>query len=261
MNIIESFENSKFKLAVSLKQNKFRKKHKKFLVEGLRNVELAISNDNIVSYIFIDELKIKESKYYKINDSLENKVHIISSKLMESLSDTITCQGIVAICNMKSYTIEDIELEDDILILDKIQDPGNLGTILRTADSSGIKNIICIKGTTDIYSQKVVRSSMGSLMYLKIIFIDDYLSLNFLKNNRYLLMASSLDEAIDYKIINTIKSKIALILGNEANGIDTKLLDKADLKVKIPIYGAAESLNVAIAGGILMYKLKERKLS
>ena len=149
---------------------------------------------------------------------------------------------------------------NDILILDKIQDPGNLGTILRTADAAGISTVICTKGTTDIYSPKVVRSAMGSLMHLKILFIDDYESLNILKKNGYKIISSSLENALDYNVLSTIQSKIAIVLGNEANGIDNKLLNLSDLKVKIPLYGAAESLNVGIAGGILMYKLKERTL-
>ena len=113
-----------------------------------------------------------------------DKSFVVPSKLMETISDTVTSQGIVAICNFESFMIDDIDFNNDVLILDKIQDPGNLGTILRTADAAGISTVICTKGTTDIYSPKVVRSAMGSLMHLKILFIDDYESLNILKKNQ-----------------------------------------------------------------------------
>lgn len=260
MKSIESFDNPKYKLAISLMQSKYRKKNQMFLAEGLRNVELAVDNPKTINLIFIQEDRINEPRYSNIIKNMVDKSFVVPSKLMETISDTVTSQGIVAICNFESFMIDDIDFNNDVLILDKIQDPGNLGTILRTADAAGISTVICTKGTTDIYSPKVVRSAMGSLMHLKILFIDDYESLNILKKNGYKIISSSLENALDYNVLSTIQSKIAIVLGNEANGIDDKLLNLSDLKVKIPLYGAAESLNVGIAGGILMYKLKERTL-
>ena len=181
MKSIESFDNPKYKLAISLMQSKYRKKNQMFLAEGLRNVELAVDNPKTINLIFIQEDRINEPRYSNIIKNMVDKSFVVPSKLMETISDTVTSQGIVAICNFESFMIDDIDFNNDILILDKIQDPGNLGTILRTADAAGISTVICTKGTTDIYSPKVIRSAMGSLMHLKILFIDDYESLNILK--------------------------------------------------------------------------------
>ncbi len=260
MKIIESFDNPKFKLAMSLKQSKYRKKNQMFLAEGLRNVELAIENPKTINMVFIQDDKANEPRYLEIIKNTGDKSFILNSKLMDTVSDTITSQGIIAVCNFKNFSIDDIEFSSDIIILDKIQDPGNLGTILRTADAAGFITVICTKGTTDIYSPKVVRSAMGSLIHLKIVYIDDYESLNILRKNGYKIVSSSLQDAADYKVISSISAKIAMVLGNEANGVGDELLDLSDLKVKIPLYGKAESLNVGIAGGILMYKIKERVL-
>ena len=261
MKRIESIDNRRIKFANSLKQSKYRKQNQMFLSEGLRNVELACTNPEIIEHIFIEESKANQPRYKCILENNDIDAYLVSDKIIRSISDTVTSQGIVAICKMVDYSEYKFYLDEDVLILDRVQDPGNLGTILRTAEAAGIKTIICTIGTADIYSPKVVRSAMGSIVTLRIIFIDKIEYIERLKEEGYQIIVSSLDDAYDYSKIISIKTKIALVLGNEANGVSQDILDLSDYNVKIPIYGKAESLNVAIAGGILLYKLNERKLS
>lgn len=260
MEIIESASNSKIKFANSLKQSKFRRQSRMFLSEGLRNVELACSDSKIIEQVFISESRMNEIRYSSILNNKSINAFLVSDRVIESISDTVTSQGIIAICKMLDFSDYDFSSDEDILILDRIQDPGNVGTLLRTAEAAGIKTVVCTKGTVDIYSPKVVRSAMGSLLQLKIIYFDNIDQFNLLKQKGYKLVVSSLTMAHDYSEILPIKNKLALVLGNEANGVSDDILRLSDLNVKIPIYGTAESLNVAIAGGILLYKLSERKL-
>ena len=148
--------------------------------------------------------------------------------------------------------------QDDkfVLILDRIQDPGNMGTIIRTADSAGVDAIILLKGCVDIYNPKVIRSTMGSIFDMNIIQTTQDEAVDFLKANNFDIVSSYLHTESYYNE-TTYDGKIALVIGNEANGINDELISKSDKLVKIPIYGNAESLNAAISAAILMYEIKK----
>lgn len=185
------------------------------------------------------------------NNEIE-KSYILNEKMFNNISDTVNSQGVIGIFKIQiKNQLENLN-EKMILLLDKIQDPGNLGTIIRTADAAGIKTILFTKGTTDPYSPKVVRSAMGSIFYMNIIQLDN---IDLLKQKGYTIVSSALEDSINYKDLK-INGKTILVLGNEANGVSKEILKISDTKVKIPIYGKAESLNVSIAGAILMYEYK-----
>lgn len=251
MRTIDSASNKTYKSAKSLLTRKGRYQQEKFLVEGVRNIELAMVHDYPLEAIFLREDCKEQEVMQTIIRSFEDKILVLSSKLFEQLSDTIHSQGVIAVAPMMHRQFQDDD--EIILILDKVQDPGNTGNLIRTADSAGIRSIFYTEGTMDFYSPKVVRSAVGSVFYMNFYKMEDVAAL---KKLGYHIVAAALDQAVSYQEMDAGR-KMALVLGNEANGITQELLMQADQRVKIPIYGNAESLNVAAAGAILMYKLRE----
>ncbi len=172
--------------------------------------------------------------------------------------DTENTQGILAVLEYKERDLVNNINQDDkfVLILDRIQDPGNMGTIIRTADSAGVDAVILLKGCVDIYNPKVIRSTMGSIFDMNIIHATQDDAVNFLKSNDFNIVSSYL-QTDNYYHETTYDGKIALVIGNEANGINDELIAQSDKLVKIPIYGNAESLNAAISAAVLMYEIKK----
>ncbi|MDO4814545.1 MAG: RNA methyltransferase [Gemella sp.] len=247
--MIYSTNNPRIKNISKLKDIKNIKKQQKYIIEGLHLLEEAI-NSKVV------ELIIKSESFDKnINFDISGiEVITIDEKATKLLSDTVTSQGIFAICKIEEKEL-DISKYNNILVLDKIQDPGNLGTIVRTADAFNFDAIILSKGTTSLYAPKVMRSMQGSNFHINCFDnIDLPLFLDSLQN--FDILATSLDTNESLEDIQTIKSKCAIILGNEANGVSTETLNKVNRKVKINMPGQAESLNVAVAAGIMMHYIK-----
>ena len=144
-------------------------------------------------------------------------------------------------------------MDDYYLVLDNIQDPGNMGTILRTADSIALTQIIVTKGTTDCYSPKVVRSTMGAIFRVKVIEIEDIAKfMKELKKHKIKILATDLNTEYSFYEVNYKRS--AIVIGNEGNGVSKEILEMADQKIKIPMPGKTESLNAAVATGIILYQ-------
>lgn len=244
--MIYSSNNPRIKNILKLKDIKNIKKQKKYIVEGLHLVEEAV-HAGVVETIIKSETFNKEILFNITGIDLLT----IDEKTTKLLSDTITSQGIFAICNIKEK-IFDTNKYKKLIILDKIQDPGNLGTIVRTADAFNFDAIILAKGTTSIYAPKVMRSMQGSNFHIDFFEnIDLSTLLDSLDN--FDILATSLDTTESLENIEHINSKCAIILGNEANGITKETLNKVNRKVKINMPGQAESLNVSVAAGIMMH--------
>ncbi len=258
MIFIKSKDNDRYKLAKSLLKGKFRNKEKKYLAEGLRTIELALQYNASIDCVFVNEDFSKEETNKKILESLDrsNTCFILSNDLFDKISSTENTQGIIAVINMSKLSIDDFDREKHkkIIILDRVQDPGNLGTIIRTADAAGFDMIIMTKGCVDVYNPKVVRSAMGSMFYMDIVSSDDEDILKILKENKVEIISSYLNTD---NYFNEIKysDRSVLVVGNEANGISDFWIDNSDILVKIPMIGKAESLNVAISAALLMYQI------
>ena len=261
MEVITSKANEKVKFIKSLNDKKARKINNVFYLEGIKVVEEVINNVKAIDIMFIaysDEIlnNINGGKKFlnliKVLE-LENDINILNIKkeIFESITDTKTPQGVLAVIKIRKYDIDDILNEDKILLLDKIQDAGNIGTIIRTADAFNVKGIICMENTADVYSPKVVRSTMGSILREKIIYIKSE-DLFGLKKYGHILYGTSLSSNKYIEDINFSKKSI-FILGNEANGISEEVEKVCDSLVKIKMSGNAESLNVAIAAGIILH--------
>ncbi|MDR3113884.1 MAG: RNA methyltransferase [Endomicrobium sp.] len=244
--IIESAQNKIFKEALSLNDKKKRDDSGLFLVEGKKQIA-EIPADWNIRRIFV-------SKDYKEKPSVKN-VFILHEKLFNKLASTQSPQGIIAEVEKKNYNIEKIIKQDGFfIILETIQDPGNLGTIIRSARAFGAKGVFVSKDSADIYSDKTARSAMGALFNIAVIDNVDCGSLiSIMKKENIKIFAASLKgkEITDNAIF---KGKTALIIGNEANGIKPETQKAADALIKIPMIKEAESLNAAIAASILMYE-------
>lgn len=259
--MITSKDNEKIKYTKSLLKSKNRMKESKFIIEGYRILTLALECNADIDYVFINEDFEMKNEHLKLLRMLENnevKVYKTTNKNFKELVDTENTQGIIGVINFKEKNIEQSinSSQKFVLVLDRIQDPGNMGTIIRTADAAGVDAIIVIKGCVDIYNPKVIRSTMGSIFDMNIIQCTQEEAIENLKANSFSIVSSYLDTDNFYNTVD-YNNKVALVIGNEANGINDELISKSDILVKIPIYGKAESLNAAISSAILMYEIKK----
>lgn len=244
MEIIESLNNLKIKQIAKLHARKERKKTGQFLLEGFHLVEEAAKSNIDIEII----LTVNPDKLTEVMVQNSKQQYEITFKIAEKLSQTEAPQGIYAVCNMP--TIDDITLNRAVY-LDRIQDPGNVGTIIRTADAAGMDAVIIAKGTVDIYNDKVLRASQGSVFHIPVIEMD-FEEARQKVNGK--VMGTSLENSVDYHQVEKADSFI-LVLGNEGQGVDEVILNETDVNLYVPIHGKAESLNVAVCAGILMYHL------
>ncbi|MFG6116468.1 TrmH family RNA methyltransferase [Halobacillus sp. MO56] len=244
--MLTSLQNTRVKQWMKLKKKREREKSKSFLVEGYHLVEEAIKSEWETK-----EVIVKEET--DVPEWIEKeRVTRVSKEIFTALSETETPQGIAAVVEMKDFETRSFH---HVLLIDAVQDPGNLGTLIRTADAAGFDGVIIGKGSVDPFNEKVIRATQGSLFHLPVIQgeLNDWISL--LKHQGLTVFASTLENAKPYHEI-TFPKKAALIVGNEGAGIQEEMIGLADNQVYIPIVGQAESLNVAIAAGILMYQMK-----
>lgn len=251
MEHINSPENGTVKKIKKLKLKKYREESRQFLAEGHKFLdfdykpELIIVREDILDQKFImDKLEKFDCRKISLDDRLFNQ-----------LSSQENSQGVILVYPYCNSSLNDIH--KDVIVLDKVQDPGNLGTIIRVADAAGFKDIILSKGSCDCYNEKVVRSSMGSIFNMNLVYLEEDEVIDNLKNKGYKFIVTALKEnSVPYNEMK-LAEKNAIIFGSEGNGVSDRFLEVADETVIIPIYGSAESLNVAIASGIVIYKVRE----
>lgn len=249
MLLIESKNNSLFKNLKKLKEKKYRIETGSYLIEGLRFVDEAFKSLVEIEYLIYNEEFSNKHSEFLANKSEVNHL-ILSENLLKELSFTGTPQGVMAVVKMKNIDLKD---GDIVVLVDKVQDPGNMGTIIRTAHAVGAAGIITTKGTVDIYNDKTLRSTMGSVFYLPIIEDSDLAITNNLKENGFKLVVSSLQGKNDF-FSEDLSGKIIIAVGNEGNGVSDEVYEISDIKVKIPMPGDAESLNVAVATSVMLYE-------
>lgn len=250
-------DNRFIKNALKLKQKKYRELEGKFLVEGLRFVaEAAVSGK--AEYILYSSRFLNLRGHEEILNS-EVEKYEVTEDVIKELSDTETPQGVVGIVNKDRFTFEDVK-NNFVIITDGVQDPGNLGTIIRTADAGGAGAVVIIKGTVDVYNSKTLRSTMGSIFHIPILFYDSFEEASRdLKDRGYRIFASSLD-AEGYIYSCDFKGSTAIVIGNEANGIPEEHLKASTDLIKIPMPGQAESLNAAAAAAVIIYEVVRQRL-
>ena len=261
MNKISSKDNELVKNIKKLKDKKYRDLENVYIVEGIKMLKEAIvENASIKQIIICDDCEksdlISKEMMYEI---AKYDCVYVTSKVFKYITEVQTPQGVMAIIE-KNNRDKEINYDEDIIVaLDDIQDPGNLGTILRTIDSIGLSQVLISKGTADPYNPKVVRSTMGAIYRVKVIECDDLKeTLKEIKKNKFKILATSLD---DSKSIYDIKyNKKVIVIGNEANGVEEEIVKLSDEKIKIPMLGKTESLNASVATGIVLYEYVRQKI-
>lgn len=254
MNRIDSVQNPLVKRMRALKRRAAREAENLMLIEGEKLVIEALNANLRAAYAFVREDKVESLK--RLTDRLAAagaEVYAVPARVIEAMSDTVSPQGICA-----AYTLaQEGDLSgapDRLVALDGVQDPGNVGTIWRTADAAGYGGLLLGADTADAFSPKVQRAAMGSSFRVPSTSVDLPVALKELKDAGYMLVATALGGVGLYDRPK-VNGKFVVIIGSEAKGVNPEILEFADLRLSIPMRGGAESLNAAVAAGIVLYDL------
>ncbi|AST92803.1 MULTISPECIES: TrmH family RNA methyltransferase [Sutcliffiella] len=251
MKRIDSVKNPKVKQWKKLHKKKEREIAKTFLIEGFHLVEEALKVDGLV-----EEIIISENENIPANWKIDNATwYIVSDDVLKAISETETPQGVSAVCQFQSNNESMLTKSSKVLMLDNVQDPGNVGTMIRTAEAAGIDTIVLGDGTADLYNGKVVRATQGAIFHVPIIRENLQTWIEKCKEIGIPVYGTALENGMPYTDVKPTTS-FALLVGNEGQGVAKEYLSKTDKNLYIPIYGKSESLNVGIAAGILMYYLR-----
>lgn len=289
---ITSKDNAIFKLIKSLKIKKYRIREALFVVEGPKQVIEARSSRYQMRYLVVRNEKLEHLKndgffeemfgldgYHdgsevrvqpdNGNEAGERRnVEIISMNdgLFKQISDTENSQGVLAVLSYNLLSDENFMMkmpsDANVLVLDKLQDPGNIGTLIRTAEGAGFRGVILLKGSGDVFSSKAIRAGGGATLRLPVTVLDDATSLRNLSDKfSKKLVVTDVSSGLAYYDVD-LSENIFLVMGNEGNGVSKELLDLADVRINIPTEGFLESLNVATAGAVLMMEsLRQSSIS
>jgi len=260
---ITSISNPKIKEALDIKNRRGKYKNNAFIIEGPHLIEMALTSGSKVSTaFFINDFASKKNGQRLLKQLQGKSVEIfeVSEHIINKLAGTETPQGIIAIASYDIKKIEEIRFNQTPLIVavDGVQEPGNLGTIIRISDAAGADAVVILKGTCDAFMQKTIRATAGSIFNIPIIYSDTGKFIEWLKSNRILLVATALDS--DESIFEAgLKKPSVFVFGNEAHGVSKEIKEKADLILKIPIFGKAESLNVSASAAVCLYEAARQR--
>ena len=258
--MITAASNKKVKNLVSLIQKaKARREQDVFITEGIK-MFLEAAPENIMEVYVSESFFEKGTAKEKL---VQCNYEILTDELFRKVSDTQTPQGVLCVMKQYHYGLEDLLRKENplLLILEDIQDPGNLGTMVRTAEGAGVDGIIMTKGTVDIYNPKTIRSTMGSVYRMPFFYTEDLLDvMKELQKRKVKLYAAHLKGNQFYHQLD-FKQASAFLIGNEGNGLKEETAAAADVYMKIPMEGKVESLNAAVASVILMYEAARQRMS
>jgi TrmH family RNA methyltransferase len=260
---ITSLANPKIKGLLDIKRRKGTDRHSPFLIEGPHLIEMALKRGSQINdVLFSAEFSSKENgqEFLKKLSKHTKNIFEVSEHIIARLADTETTQGIIAVSACRSLSLEGLRPGAGalIVVIDGVQDPGNLGAIIRTSDAAAADAVILLPGTCDAFMQKTIRSTAGSIFNIPVIYADLQALLQWLRLNKIKLGVTSLDT--DKTIFEErLVGPLALVFGNEAHGVSKEIINAADLLLKVPIFGHAESLNVASAAAICLYEAQRQR--
>ncbi len=267
--MITSTSNQQVKNVIALqKKAKERRKQGCFAAEGLRMVTETPAD--LLMHVYVSESFLQEHGQDPVFVSFQNTaaeanitVDEVTDSVMKAMSDTVTPQGLLAVIKMPQYSFDQVlgngEKTPHLLILEDIQDPGNMGTMFRTGEGAEVTGIIMTKNTVDVFSPKTIRSTMGAIFRVPFIITDNLQeTLRQVKENGVQLYAAHLAGIMDYDEADYTNG-CGFLIGNEGNGLRDQTAEAADIKIKIPMGGKLESLNAAMAAGILMYECARQR--
>ncbi len=251
---ISSAENELMKKIIKLKSKKYRDQFAMFVVEGERSVKDAVSSD-----FSVENVIMTEDFYQNRGGQLFSKENCIvtTESVFGRLCDTKTPQGVLAV--VKTKPVSDKLCGNRYIYCDRIQDPGNAGTIIRSADAFGFAGVIFSKGSVDVFSPKVIRSSMGSVFHIEVRTEQSTEFLEKAKKEGYSLCVTALHKSSVPLRESVFTDKQIFVIGNEGNGVLDSVLSLADQVVHIPMQGMAESLNAGVAASVLMYEVSRHE--
>lgn len=260
--MIESNANGQYKkLQKLMKQSRTRRQEGVFVVEGWKMVKEALER-NLVLHLYSAEREQEHCREELNRFSRGNvPVDLMRDNLFSQLSDTVSPQGILGVVRMPVYEREEIVNQPDakLLCLENIQDPGNLGTMFRTAEGAGMTGVVLTKGCVDLFNPKVVRSTMGSLFRVPFYVCQDMEEeMKFMQKQGFCFYAAHLQGTKDFTE-ESYEGSIGILIGNEANGLSEAVSGLADCKVKIPMEGELESLNAAVSAALFMYEVRRKR--
>ena len=257
---IESADNRKLKLIRKLSSRKHRDALGKYVIEGINLVEEAIRKNADIEFVVASE-DFESDRLDAISGGI-GEIHLVGRDIYEKISDTENGSGVIAVVR-RSYdrdrVIASIDTGDNVLVLDRVQDPGNIGTMIRTAVAAGYRAVLLIKGCADIYSPKVLRATAGMIFNLPVLFADDASEAVSILHELGLRVFVTEPEAKLAYYETDLSSGAALVIGNEGRGVSEELASLADERITLPMEGSVESLNAAVAAAILMYERIRRK--
>ena len=256
--MITSTSNPQVKRLLQLqKKSKARNEENVFVVEGIR-MFVEVPKERV------EKVYISETFYNKKKEELHLEqfpVEILTDKVFQHVSDTKTPQGILCVVRQKKYAAEELMHVENphFIVLDNLQDPGNLGTIMRTAEGAGVTAVFMSKDCVDIYNPKTIRSTMGSVYRVPFAYVEDLQELlEIFRKNHVKTYAAHLQGKNTYDKEN-YQSGTAILIGNEGNGLREEIAENADIWVQIPMQGQVESLNAAVAAAILMFEVYRQR--
>ncbi len=260
---ITSHSNPRIKEVLDIKRRKSRVKHGSFIIEGPHLIEMALGADTPVGEVFFSEAfgrKKEGQKILKLLAERTSNIFEVADHVFLKLAETETPQGIIAVAACRPVSLQQLRLKGSPLLVvsDGIQDPGNLGTIIRTADASGADAVIILPGTCDVFMQKTIRATAGSLFNIPVVhaLVDEFT--DWLRSRKINLAITAADA--EHSLFEArLDRPVALVFGNEAHGVREELKRAADIVLRIPIYGKAESLNVATAAAVCLYEAARQR--
>ena len=257
-DVITSKDNKYIKLVRSLDKKKYRTKEGLFVAEGARNCFEAVVSRADVPCVLVKQSKYTNREVVKVLaavDETKTTVMVVEDKVFDSACHTEESQGIMALVRIAKPDVEGFALAvrgKQIAVLDGLQDPGNMGTILRTAWAAGLGGIVSVNNSADVYNPKVVRSAMGAVYHLPVMRFDNAMAVEFLAANGYSLTVADAG-GDDYRKFEAEDKKIAWLLGSEGSGVSDFWRQRAENVVSVPMAKGVESLNVAVAAGVLFF--------
>lgn len=256
--MIESSSNAQIKKIQRLLKNaRFRKQEQSFVAEGWKMAKEALEQGLVRGLYFSEKA---EGQAKQMLPALSVPCETVSDRLFRDLSDTVNPQGVLAVVDMPGYRWEDLAASEDaaLLCLEDIQDPGNLGTMIRTAEAAGMAGLVLSGGCVDIFNPKVVRASMGAVFRVKFVQTELSTKVGSMKKDGFSVYAAVLDGEDLFTEVE-YSGRVGILVGNEANGLSDGLRSLADRGVKIPMEGRTESLNAAVSAALLMYELHRKR--
>lgn len=263
--MITSSSNQQIKNLIQLQtKSKARNKEKQYVIEGIKMFQEVLDHKDgkliktFVSESYYNSLEVTSKLYQKLN---QIDMEVVSDKVFKEISDTMTPQGILAIVRQPVYDLNEILAKEhvNLIVLEDLRDPGNLGTIIRTAEGAGVTGIVLSKASVDVFNPKVIRSTMGAIYRVPFVYVDSVKdTIQLLKEKQVTLYATCLD-ATNYYDEVTYGERTAVMIGNEANGLTRESAAASDVLIKIPMEGKVESLNAGVATAIMMYEIYRQK--